>query len=238
MFKKIRCRCGKKIDAGFSYCPFCGSELGNESAGRAPQRREPDNLFDALDEQMPFMLRFPFKKLVKQIESQLREIDKEMASEDKQTKMQNMPISQGISISISSSENGAPVIKVKQFGPEGKQIGTNESEKKEMKEMQKDQQKLKGLGKDHQEKLKKFAKLPRHEPETNVRRLSDRIVYEILLPGVKDAKNIMITRLQNSIEIKAFTKDRAYFKLIPLGLPIQRQYLDGEKLVLELKPQI
>jgi hypothetical protein len=227
MFKKIKCGCGKKIDKSFSFCPFCGADLGK------PQK-EPDNLFDALDEQMPFMLRLPFKKLVKQIEQQFREIDKEMASGEK-PKMPQMPISQGISINISSSNNGTPVIRVKQFGPEGKQAV---AEKKEMDEMQKDQQKIKGMTEEQQEKLKKFAKLPRHEPETNVRRVSDRIVYEILLPGVNDTKNIILTRLQNSIEIKAFTKDRAYFKLIPLSLPIKRQYLENEKLVLELKPQI
>jgi hypothetical protein len=69
-----------------------------------------------------------------------------------------------------------------------------------------------------------------------VRRLSDRIVYEIELPGVK-ASDIIINKLQNSIEIKAFTKEKAFFKLLPVALPILNYYMKQGKLVLELKPE-
>ena len=245
MFKRIRCRCGKKVSASFDYCPFCGSSLKEQE--KYKPEKEPDNLLDAMDDMgMPFMLRFPFKKLVKQIESQLREIDKEFADEKSMTRqqqqpkqMQTVPFAQGISISINSSNNGTPVIRVKKFGPGGQIIESNENnEKKEMKESLEELKRIKEPTKEEQERLSKFTKLPRHEPDTNVRRLSDRIVYEVSLPGVKNKKDVIITRLQNSIEIKAFTKDRAYFKLIPLSLPIKRQYLEDEKLVLELKPQI
>ena len=84
--------------------------------------------------------------------------------------------------------------------------------------------------------MEKLAKLPRKEPETKVRRLTDKIIYEINLPGVKSLKNITVNKLENSIEIKAISKDRAYFKLIPIALPLIRYYLKKESLFLELKP--
>lgn len=271
MFKrKIQCkRCGKKLETGYSYCPFCGSDLKQnkekenyyrEQNGRDEREHAPDNLLDALDGldnvRMPFMLRFPFKKLVREIEKQFREIDKSFSDENEEMrKMKKMKMSkaqlpfksfsQGISISIAGSEDGKPVIRVKQFGPgaPGSRIaGPNTSQASQYKEINKEgKEKLKKpkeLNKAEKTKLEKFSKLPKQEPETNVRRLSDKIIYEILVPGIKDKRNIIINKLQNSIEIKAFTKDKAYFKLIPLSLPIKRHYLENEKLILELNPQI
>jgi hypothetical protein len=229
MFKRnVRCRCGKKISRDYLFCPFCGSRL--------KEGKEPDNILDSIQDiesQMPFMFRFPFKKLVREIEQQLVQMDKEMGKEmqnEKSEKISARPenFAQGISISINST-NGVPVIKMKQFGPDGMKEMTNKDDKKE-------EQKIKTLTKADQEKLEKYSKLPKEEPRTTVRRLSDRIIYEIALPGIKNKQNIVINRLENSIEIKAFAKDKAYFKLIPLNLPIKKHYLENEKLVLELKP--
>ena len=46
-----------------------------------------------------------------------------------------------------------------------------------------------------------------------------------------------INKLNNSIEVKAFSDNNVYFKLIPVSLPIERYYLKEGKLVIELKPQ-
>jgi HSP20 family molecular chaperone IbpA len=53
------------------------------------------------------------------------------------------------------------------------------------------------------------------EPETKIERKGNRQTINIKLPGVKK-EDIEIKRLENSIEIKAFTGDKAYFKLIPV----------------------
>lgn len=235
MFRKsVKCRCGKKISKDYAFCPFCGSQVG--------MPKEPDNILDSIQEmesQMPFMFKFPFKKLVKEIERQMVELDKEMGKNASANQNPNMNngmnpenMAQGISISINST-NGVPTIKMKQFGPDGVKETTNKREAQANKE----QTSLKSSSKEDMEKIEKFSKLPRHEPKTAVRRLSDRIIYELELPGVKDKKSITINKLENSIEIKAFTKDRAYFKLIPLGLPIKKHYLEDEKLILELSPK-
>ena len=85
-----------------------------------------------------------------------------------------------------------------------------------------------------QNHLKKFSKLPKNEPKTNVRRFSDKVIYEINIPGVKSIKDVSIIKLENNIEIKAITKDKAYNKLIPFNFPITDYNFSRGKLILEL----
>ncbi len=238
--KKIKCRCGKKISSEFSYCPFCGRVLKEVKDYEEQHEKELKSMEKSFDEafKMPFFIKFPFKKLIRDIDKQFRELDKNIG--EAKMKRTNIPVhSQGISIKVGSSPDGQPVIKVRQFGPgqkiqlqpikEIKQGGkSNKSTKKEEIKLP-----TKKLTKAQQAKI---AKLPKEEPKTQVRRLTDKIIYEIILPGVKNEKEIMINKLENSIEIKAFTKDKAYFKLIPVSLPIKNYYLEKDKLILELKP--
>lgn len=88
--------------------------------------------------------------------------------------------------------------------------------------------------KTQQRTLKNFTKLKQHEPKTNIRRLSDKVIYEIDLPEVKSLEDVSINQLENSIEIKAVTEDKAYSKLIQINLPIVDYNLVKEKLILEL----
>lgn len=55
------------------------------------------------------------------------------------------------------------------------------------------------------------------------------------MPEVKSFKDILINKLENSIEIKAIGKTKAYFKIIPINIPIISQRLFQGKLILELK---
>jgi len=86
-----------------------------------------------------------------------------------------------------------------------------------------------------QNKLKKFKDLVQEEPQTEIRRLSDLIIYEIKLPGVKTDEDISIQNLAGSIEIKAISKDKAYFKTITINLPITGYSFEKENLILELE---
>ena len=83
--------------------------------------------------------------------------------------------------------------------------------------------------------LKRFSELPKKEPKTNVKRLSNTVIYEINLPGVKSSEDLSIVKLENSIEIKAVAKDKAYFKLLPINLTIIDYELEKGKLILELE---
>jgi hypothetical protein len=85
------------------------------------------------------------------------------------------------------------------------------------------------------EKLERFSKLPKKEPESKVRRLSGRIIYEIPIPGVRDIENVLVNQLENSIEIRAASDTNSYSKTLNINLPIIGYRLDKENLILELE---
>ncbi len=65
--------------------------------------------------------------------------------------------------------------------------------------------------------------------------MADKVIYEIEMPEVKSMKDISIVKLENSIEIKAVSKKKAYIKLIPINMPITNYQLEKGKLILELE---
>ena len=215
MFGKQRCPfCGNKTGKKYLFCPYCGKSL---------KEKNRDEFFTP-----SFKLGFPFNSLIrqmeKQIEKQFKELDAELGEFRMPEAAKRMPV-EGLSISISSSSNGPPIIKVRSLGDDAR------IEKEGAREIKKIPQK-----KLSEEEAEKISKLPKEEPKTSVRRLTDKIIYEIEIPEVKK-ENIIINKLQNSIEIKAFSKDKAFFKLIPLALPILKSELKEGKLILELRPE-
>ncbi len=128
-----------------------------------------------------------------------------------------------------SRENSQPKTNVRLM------INGKEIDLKNMNKPEQIQRKKRILDDFSKEGLKKFSELPKKEPKTNVKRLSNIIIYEINMPGVKSIKDISVVKLENSIEIKAVAKDKAYFKLIPVNLSIVDYELDKGKLILELE---
>ena len=214
MFKKKKCKkCGEKINSKHRFCPNCGNLLSskNEDWGMLGK----NDFISPNEIELPMGLNTIFNSLIKNLSKQL---ELERSIERKKPKMQK----KGISISISTSGNKPPEIKVDSFG--------DNSEYKQ-KEQQIKEIPLKNLS---QKNLKKISGLPKQEPLTKIRRLSNKVVYEIKMPGVKSIKDVSIIKLENSIEIKALAKNKAYFKLIPINLPITNYNLSKGKLVLEL----
>jgi len=65
---------------------------------------------------------------------------------------------------------------------------------------------------------KRKIKIPKttEEPETKIEKSGNEETITIKLPDVKKSDDIEIRKLGQSIEIKAFAGDKAYFKLIPI----------------------
>ncbi len=106
------------------------------------------------------------------------------------------------------------------------QIGQQKKPKEAVRKIQKRE-----FGK---EQLKKMAELPKKEPKTILKRLGDKIIYEIEMPEVKSLNDVLINYLENSIEIKAIGESAIYSKIIPINMPITNQELSEGKLILEL----
>ena len=84
--------------------------------------------------------------------------------------------------------------------------------------------------------LNKKKNLDRKEPETKIRRLADRIVYEISLPGVSSIKNVNIVKVEKGFEIKSYSDKILYNKNLSIELPLADYFLEDDKLFLEFLP--
>ena len=240
MFGRKKCKkCKEKISSKYGYCPTCGTPVNEEDYEENYYDEDEDwgmlgkdDSFEDAEIRLPFGFNTLFNSLISSLDKQFREFDKELGknkfSNQNITPDNRFAKSGGIRINISSSGNKAPKIMVRSFG----NIPEFKDEEREIKKQAKMQQEQKEFSK---ENIKKLSTLPRKEPSTNIRRLSNKVVYEIDLPGVKSEKDISIIQLENSIEIKAVGKDSAYFKLIPINLPIKGHKLSDGKLVLELE---
>ena len=217
MFKKRKCeKCKSKIDKNFEFCPFCGKPV-------IKNNQNDWGMLGKMDFEGESMIGFPmglssiFNNLVKT----LRQMEGTETKFTSNKKSPNPTKTGGISISISTSGNSPPKIKINSMGNIQKE--KEETYIKNIQQMEFKSRNLKG-----------FSSLPKVEPQTKIRRFSDKIIYEIDLPGVKLLKDISITKLENGIEIKAISKDKAYEKAISINLPIIRKNFLNEKLILEL----
>ncbi len=208
MFKRRACtKCRRKINKSYRFCPHCG--YGDEDFDSAKWGMlGKDDLIAQNNFQLPMGLNTIFNSLMKNLNKQLNESQFPKKSHD--TKIKN----NGISISISTSGNNLP--RIKMHSPADKEKSNKKTP-----------------GQFSSENIKKFTELPKKEPKTNIRRLADQVNYEIEIPGVKSLKDISIIKLETSIEIKAVSKKNAYFKRIPLNLPIINYSFSEEKLILE-----
>jgi len=221
MFKKKEClRCGTKIDGKYNFCPHCGNRFDSNSEEDWGMIGKDDFMPNLNEVKLPFGFNAIFNSLMKNMSKELNEqLSKNHFQQENNN--QNKVKKEGISISISTFGNGPPKVKVTQLGNNPK------SEVKEEKEKLKPNTFTR-------EKIKRFASLEKKEPKTNIRRLSNKMIYEIEMPGVKSLDDISITKLENSIEIKAISKNKAYTKTIPINLPITDYDLSEGKLILEL----
>ena len=224
MFNKKNCkRCGKKISGKYDFCPGCGNSLGEKSNEDWGMLGEDDFMPSMGEIKFPKGLNMILSSLMKNLDRQFKNLDKEI---NKGKKGDEEVKREGVSISISSFGDRPPEIKMHSFGDKPKFKQREKGIKKPVGKIS-----PVNLSK---ENMKKFSKLPREEPSSNIRRLSDKVIYEIKMPGVKSANDVSVVSFENSIEIKAVAKDKSYFKLIPISLPVINYNLSKGKLILEL----
>ncbi|MBI4116463.1 hypothetical protein HY449_01830 [Candidatus Pacearchaeota archaeon] len=212
-FGKRECkRCGENSSNKHNFCPNCGVPFNNKKTKRNDFGMLGESDFDEAGEfQNPFFGGLAGGMINKMFESAVKMFEKEMEREMKRG-MQNPRTNFQLFI------NGKPVKFENAPGQrnfEGRRAEIQNS----------------ALPKNN---LKDFPSLPKKEPTTEVRRFSNKLIYEINLPGVKSDKDISIVKLENSIEIKAVAGDSAYKKIIPINLPVTNYNLSNGKLVLEL----
>lgn len=209
MFSKRCSRCESKIKNDNRFCPSCGlnlkSKYEQEDYGMLGVN---DSIFE---EQMNFSDNFMEKMInsvMKIFEKQIKNINNEI-NNPKSNKRQNNP---GLNV---------------QFLVNGENVFSDNK-------MQ-NQQPIKITNTISKEKLKRFSELPKTEPKSKIKRLSNKIIYELIVPGVDNIEDVLINQLENSVEIKALSKDKVYSKNLNINLPILRYHLVKDNLIIEMQ---
>jgi len=211
MFKKRKCEnCNRKINNNYEFCPHCGRSFNENSEdwgmlGKTDTVNEFEQFSNSLFGGVGGkIIGGMLGKTMKMLE---HEIQKEMKNQ-----------------SSAPKTNFELIINGKRIDPKDIKIAQPRQVVKKPRKV---------LPNISNESLKKISGLPKKEPKTNIRRLADRVIYEISIPGVESINDISIIKLETSVEIKALANKEAYFKVIPINLPIIDYKLSEEKLILE-----
>jgi HSP20 family molecular chaperone IbpA len=85
----------------------------------------------------------------------------------------------------------------------------------------------------------RVLKMPKEilEPKVETKRIGDELEISVELPGVKSLNNITLTKLGESLELRAVNNKKGYFKIIsvPKESRIINKVLDKETLLVRVK---
>jgi len=145
------------------------------------------------------------------IEKEFRRIDRMFGFEPLKFRIKPGIRGGGISITIQSGTGMEPKIEVRTSG-EYKKL------EPEIKRRLGIKPGVEEVSEEEAEEEKRKVRVPKvtEEPEAEVKSLGNKQIISIKLPDVKSEKDIEVKKLEQSMEIKAFAGDKAYFKLIPL----------------------
>lgn len=79
-----------------------------------------------------------------------------------------------------------------------------------------------------EEQALRMADMPRAMAKTNIKRLSDKVVYELAAQGIQSTQDVFVSKLESGYEIKAIGKNKVYVNSLPINLPL-KSYSIGEK---------
>lgn len=210
---KMLCEnCGKAVSEDWKFCPDCGSRLR--------KRRE------IIERRLPGFM--GFESLFKDIDRELKRMDKLFKFEWDEKDLFKRPFrGGGVSIRISSEKGKEPKIEVRTFGDYKK----HEPELKRRFEIVEEIPEKARKGKE------RAPPKVTEEPETKVERVEGKLILRLKVPEVKSEEDIDIQRLEESIEVRAYAKDKAYFTLfsIPPRARIISRKLEGEELIIEIE---
>jgi HSP20 family molecular chaperone IbpA len=176
-------------------CKECGEKVSDKwdfcPYCGAPLREKEFEPFDIFDD----------------IDKEFRRIDKMFGIEFPKFRIKPGIRGGGISITIQSGTGMEPKVEVKTSG-EYKKLEPEIKRRLGVKP---------GVEEVSEEEVEKKVRIPKvtEEPEAEIKNLGNKQIISIKLPDVNE-KDIEAKKLEQSMEIKAFAGDKAYFKLIPL----------------------
>ncbi len=195
-------------------CPSCNERVKKKfnycpHCSYGLKQRKPTGDFGLLglgdDIKLPFGFNAIMKPLMKQLEKELGSLDMSELNQN----MGQQPKGFKIQISTGKPQNHQNVGKVEMPVIENDEVSHRESERRQ--------------------------KLPRVDAKSTIRRLPEGIVYEISTPGVKNQKEVVVSQLEDGIEVRAYSKAKCYTKIIPMKAEILGYKVSDEKVLVKLK---
>lgn len=205
MLKRKKCNvCGESIKGDYSFCPNCGTQLKDNVNNKWGILGKND--LPTTNSQPGFIEGIGDKIINKMISSTFKMLEKEFNKGA--TDIEKMPQPK-MKLMINGKEIGA---KPKKKNSDTKFLPIEFSN----------------------DNLKKWKKISKKEPKSSIKRIDDKIEYEVEIPGVKSINDISIIKLENSLEIKAVSDKTGYVKRIPINMPLKKYSLAKGILTLEL----
>jgi hypothetical protein len=88
-----------------------------------------------------------------------------------------------------------------------------------------------------EEQMKRMAALPRTEAKTDIRRLSDRVLYELKTPGVGSVDDVIVSKVESGYEVKVISDKKVYINSLQLDLPLKGYSLNEQGVTFEFALQ-
>src|SRR3989344_1105587 len=218
--KKDKCSgCNKIVNNSYSFCPNCGTPFvypGKQMddyglLGKSDTNESEENLLMQNNQGITESI---FDKL---IGSMIKSIDKQF-----QNKFKNMDFSEGSpkNSEILALPNG---VKIKISGP----YPVKQSPKpKKTKNFEIDEN-----------LIKRINSLPKEKAKTEMKRIGNKVYYELKTPGVTSPHDVIVSKLESGYEIKAVGNKKVYVNSIPINLPLKSYSIVDNKLLFEFLTQ-
>jgi len=199
-------------------CLSCGAGLKDEwRFCPACGYKKREGLFDSI-----------FSRFRREMAQMDRSMEKDFESFDVSDLMKSG--ARGFTIRISTGDGMEPKVEVSSTGD----VDNKEIER-HLKEMGVQTQQRTGKMKVNPAKAAEKMPEKTEEPETRVIRSGNGVKIEMELPDVRE-KDIRIQEFESSVEVRAFGKDKAFFKIVtkPENASVRRRGFADGKLVLEV----
>lgn len=204
----VKCEvCSSKINDNYSFCPYCGSNLIDEEKEMKNFGMLGRNDISQSELEKDQFSQQGFGFTDKLINSLMSSLMKNL---DKQFKeMEKNPPE------IKTFPNG---IRIK-IGPPQAQVQNKKVQAKTI----------------TQEQMDRMSSLPRSSAKTNVRRLSNKVVYELSVPGILSPHDVFVSKTESGYEVKAIGSKKVYVNSLPIDLPIKGFSVSDNKLFVEFR---
>lgn len=84
-----------------------------------------------------------------------------------------------------------------------------------------------------EDQVKRMSGAPRIEAKSDIRRLSDRVLYDLKAPGIDSLDDVFVSKVESGYEVKAIGKNKVYVNSLQVDLPLKGYTLHEKGLTLE-----